>query len=211
MANYVILRVVDFIVSQSITDLSDIYLRFQKLIDGREDREQRWKECVDTLSKNLPFAIGLIYIESNFKVGMKASVVELFDNIKEEFSLLITDAEWIDDGTREKLLLKLKSLIPLIAHPDEGFNEVAINEFYDGIKADKSKYFRTLFQLRVIDADDKFRQTHTSTTLKSSNDWRKYLPPTSVTALYSESDNTIRKRPTTQFINEALALNCHKS
>lgn len=186
------LRVVDSVVSQ-ITELSGIYIHFQKLIDGREDREQNWKECVDTLSKNLPFAIGSIYVEHYFKKEMKATVVEMFNNFKEEFTSMITDAEWIDDGTRKNLLYKLKSVIPLIAFPDGGFNEVAISEFYDGIKVDKSQYLRTLFQLRVIDADNKFRQTYPSTAHESSNEWRKYLPPTSVTALYSELDNTIRK------------------
>lgn len=205
------LRVVDFVVSQSITDLSDIYIHFQKLINGREDRDQRWKECVDSLSKNLPFAIGSVYVERYFKAETKALVVEMFNNIKAEFTSLITDAEWIDAGTREKLLNKLKSLVPLIAYPDGGFNKVAINEFYDAIKVDKSQYLRTLFQLRVIDADNKFRQTNTSSALKSSPNWSKYLPPTSITALYSEFDNTIRKLRASQVIHtKTLAPSCHK-
>lgn len=205
------LRVVDFAVSQSITDLSDIYINFQKLIDGREDRDQRWKECVDSLSKNLPFAIGSVYVESYFKAETKASVVEMFNNIKAEFTSLITNAEWVDAGTRKKLLSTLKSLVPLIAYPDDDFNDVAIGEFYDGIEVDKSQYLRTLFQLRVIDADNKFRQTYTSTALKSSPDWRKYLPPTTITALYSESDNTIRKLRASQVIHtKTLAPSCHK-
>lgn len=207
MANFVILRVIDFAVSQSITDLSDIYIHFQKLIDGREDREQTWRGCVDVLSKNLPFAIGSIYVEEYFKASTKDSVVEMFNNIKDEFVVLITEAKWVDESTREKLLHKLKSIVPLIAVPDDGFNERAINEFYDSIKLDKSQYLRTLFQLRVIDADNKFRQTYTSTALESSNDWRKFPPPTSVTAFYSESDNTIRK---IDDFTLKTAQNCHK-
>ena len=184
---------IDFAVSQSISNLSDIYIHFQKLIDGREDREQTWRDCVDVLTENLPFAVGSVYIEKYFKASTKASVMEMFNNIKDEFNVLIIQADWIDESTREILLNKLKSIATLIAFPDDGFNERAINEFYDGIKLDKSQYLRTLFQLRVIDADNKFRQTYTSTALETSNDWRKYLPPTSVTAYYSASDNTIRK------------------
>lgn len=117
----------------------------------------------------------------------------MFSNIKAEFTKVTSDAEWIDESTRERLLNRLKSLVPLIAYPDGGFDESAINEFYDGIKIDKNRYFRTLFQLRVIDADNKFRQTYTSTSLESLNNWSKYLPPTTVSASYLESDNTIRK------------------
>lgn len=193
LANFVILRVIDFAVSQSISELSDIYIRFQKLIDGREDREQTWRVCVDVVSQNLPFAIGYEYTKNYFSANTKSLAVEMFNGIKNEFNVLITGAEWIDQNTRETLLHKIKSIVPLIAFPDGGFNERAINEFYDGLKFDKSQYLRNLFQLRVIDADNKFRQTYTSTAIESSNDWRKFLPPTSITAFYSESDNTIRK------------------
>lgn len=184
---------VDFAASQSIAELSDVYIRFQRLIDGRQDFEQGWKLCIDVLSKHLPFAIGAAYIKSHVKAESKASTVELFNNIKDEFIGQIARAEWIDERTRAKLSSQLKSLVPLIAYPDAGFNEHAINEFYDGIKPDKSQYLRTLFQLRVIDADNKFRQTYTSTALESSSEWKKYAPPTAVTASYSQSDNTIRK------------------
>lgn len=198
---------IDFAVSQSISNLNDIYIRFQTLIDGREDRDQAWKGCVDVLSENLPFAVGFVYVQKYFKANMKASVVEMFNNIKDQFYEVIREAEWIDESTREKLLYKLKSIVPLIAFPDEGFNERAINEFYDGVISDKNQYLRTLFQLRVIDADNKFRQTYTSTALETSNDWRKYLPPTSVTALYSVSDNSIRK---IERFTPKTTQNCHK-
>lgn len=145
------------------------------------------------LSSNVPFAIGSLYAQKYFKASTKATVVEMFNGIKGEFVTLLKQAEWIDESTREKLLLKLKSLVPLLAMPDGGFNERSINEFYDDIKLDKSQYLRTLFQLRVIDADNKFRQTYTSTALGSSSEWKKYLPPTSIAAVYSQSDNTIRK------------------
>jgi neprilysin len=192
LANHVILRVVDFVASQSTAALSDIYIQFQRLIDGRQDREQKWKECVDVLTKNLPFAVGSIYVKKYFHSDTKASIMEMFENIKAEFMAMIKQAEWIDESTREKLLKRLESLTPLIAYPYvDGFDEQAINEFYDDIKIDKNSYLRTLFQLRVIDADNKFRQTFTSTARE--NNWMKYLPPTSISAFYSESDNTIRK------------------
>lgn len=118
----------------------------------------------------------------------------MFNNIKAIFTALITEAEWIDSDTRENLLNKLKSLIPLIAYPDDGFNENVISGFYDGVTFDKSQYLKTLFHLRVIDADNKFRQTYTSTVVEHSSNWKKYLPPTSLSAVYSASDNTIRKK-----------------
>lgn len=187
------LRIVDFVVSQSTGELGEIYIGFQRQIDGRQDFEQRWKDCVNILSLNLPFAIGATYVQRYLKADTKSSIVEMFNNIKEDFAGVIAEAEWIDKSTREKLLNKLKSVVPLIAYPDDGFDEHVINEFYSGVKIDKNHYMRTLFQLRVIDADNKFRQTFPSTALDKADNWLKYLPPTAATASYSESDNTIRK------------------
>lgn len=158
-----------------------------------QDQDQRWKKCIEVLTENLPFAIGNAYVNSFFSAEAKALVMEMFSSIKQQFTALITQAEWIDESSRNKLLSKLKSLVPLMAYPDHGFDERSINELYDEVKLDKSQYLRTLFQLRVVDADNKFRQTYTSTALESSNSWKKFLPPTSVAALYSQSDNTIRK------------------
>lgn len=188
------LRVVDFVAMQSRSELGSIYIRFQREIDGRQDRDQGWKECIDILNKNLPFAIGSIYIKRHFNVSVKTSIEEMYENIKEEFATLITNAEWVDKSTRDKLLEKLQSLVAMIAFPgDEGFDDQVIKSFYDGIKVDRDQYLRTLFQLRVIDADSKFRQTYMSTAHSKVNEWQKYLPPTSIAALYSASDNTIRK------------------
>lgn len=185
------LRVVDFAAVQSISDLGDIYSKLRRLIDGQQDREQTWKVCIDDLTANLPFAVGKVYIDNFFNPGSKASTLVMFDNIKDELVALITAADWIDKSTRSELLAKLESLVPLIATPDEGFSEKAITEFYADVNFDSTERLKTLLQLRVVDADNKFQQTYTSTVLRSSNSWKKYLPPTSVAASYSKSDNTI--------------------
>lgn len=192
MVNFVVIKMVDFIASQSRSELGAIYDRFQKQIRGRRDREQRWRECIDVLTENLPFAIGAAFVERNFDPEMKASFEEMYRNIKSEFASAISQAEWIDENTRDKLLSKVQSLVPLVAYPDRGFDEQAIKDFYDSIKIDKDQYFRTLFQLRIIAADDKFRQTYTSTTNKPGQ-WRKYLPPTTIASDYTASDNMISK------------------
>lgn len=182
---------VDFVAAQSRSELGAIYVQFQRQIDGRQDREQRWKECVAVLTENLPFAIGAAYIENHFKADTKAAVEEMYRNIKGEFSTTITGAEWIDENTRDKLLNKLQSLVPLMAYPGDGFDDRAIKDFYGGVKIERDQYLRTLFQLRIINADDRFRQAYTSTS--ADHLWKKFLPPTSVAAHYSASDNTISK------------------
>lgn len=182
---------VDYVAAQSISGLSDIRISFQQLIDGRQDHEQQWKRCVADLTRDLPFAIGIAYIEHFVSAEAKASALELFDNIKAEFVELITVAEWIDESTRGTLLNKLKSLVPLIAYPGRGFDEHAISVLYEDIKPDKGHYLTTLFQLRVIDADSKLRQLNSS----GIEEWRRFPSPSDVITAYSPSDNTFRMEP----------------
>jgi predicted metalloendopeptidase len=188
LANFVVAKVVDFVAAQSRSELGAIYERFQKQISGRRAREQRWRECIDVLTQNLPFAIGAAFVENHFQAESKAAFEEMYRNIKDEFTATISEAEWIDENTRDKLLNKLQSIVPLIAHPDRGFDKQAVKDFYDDKKIDKDQYLRTLFQLRIIDADDKFRQTYSTS---EQEQWRKYLAPTSIASDYSASKNTI--------------------
>lgn len=117
----------------------------------------------------------------------------IFNNIKDGFTALIEQAKWIDDSIREKLLNKLKTLTPLIAYPGDGFSETEISAFYSELSIDTNQYLRTLFALRIIDADNKFRRTYATAASSDIDNWRKYLPPTSLIAVYSNSDNTLSK------------------
>jgi predicted metalloendopeptidase len=159
---------------------------------GQDDAEQTWKECSNVVQNQLPYAMGYIYTRDS-KTNARNSTLEIFESIKEEFEKLIASANWIDEAIREGLLNKLKALVPLIAHPPKGFNEREVKEFYSDVKIDVDQYLRTLLQLRIIDADNKFRQTYAPATVNDIDNWKKYLPPTSLSALYSESDNTLRK------------------
>lgn len=182
---------------QSTGKLYEFYIRFRSDIDGRLDRDQSWKECISVVTQNLPFAIGAVYINENFNANTKASVVEMFNYIKLEFINLINESKWIDSNIREKLLTKLNTLRALIAYPPDGFQDLAIARFYDDIDIDENQYLKSLFRLRTIDADSKFKQsrklTAATTTAIELSEWQKYLPPTTATALYSPSDNTISK------------------
>lgn len=117
----------------------------------------------------------------------------IFTIIKDEFATLIEQAKWIDDSIRAKLRNKLNALIPLIAYPSDGFSETEIRAFYSEISIDTDQYLRTLFALRIIAADNKFRQTYEAAAVDDIDNWRKYLPPASLIAVYSDSDNTLSK------------------
>lgn len=183
-------RLIDFTVPYSSSQLKQRYLMFQKEIDGRLDRDQSWKSCVDVVTENLPYAVGAIYVENYFKHSVKQEVLKMFNNIKVEFSNVLKESLWMDDKMKSKMNEKLNSLIPLIGFPGEFYDEQKITDFYKGVQIDGNLYLETLLNLRVLIADAKFQDSYKSTTNES--EWRKYATPTTVTAFYSESDNTIR-------------------
>jgi predicted metalloendopeptidase len=190
LANFVIWRLVDFAANKQGGPLKAFKFQFQRTTSGQLDREQIWKECIAVVKEHLPFAIGyeLAKVDS---FGIKNSSVEMFNNIKDELTALVSNATWIDETVREKLLHKLKTLTPLIAYPRNGFSESEISAFYSDTSINATRYLQSLFELRIIDADNKFRQTYTAH--NDIDDWKRYLPPTEFIAVYSASDNTFRK------------------
>lgn len=191
IANFIMWRLIEFTVPFSSSQLKQRYLKFQKEIDGRLDRDQSWKRCVDIVTENLPYAVGVIYVENYFKHQEKQEVLKMYYNIKDEFSNVLKESLWMDDKMKTKLNDKLNSLTPLIGFPGEYFDEQKISEFYEGVKIDENEYLETLLHLRVIVADAKIQYSYEASGNK--NDWRKYPTATTVTAFYSESNNTIRK------------------
>lgn len=181
-------RLVDFAADKQSGPLKAYKFQLQHATSGQLDREQIWKECINVVKEHLPFAIGykLAKVDS---FGIKNSSLELFSNIKDEFTALVSKAKWIDDSVREKLQHKLKTLTPLIAYPSDGFGDAQISAFYSKVSIDSKRYLQSLFELRIIDADNKF----VAATREDVDNWKKYLPPTSLNAIYSASDNTLRK------------------
>lgn len=191
IANYIIWRLIDFTVPYSSLELKHRYLAFQKDIDGRLDRDQTWKSCVDVVTEHIPYAIGAVYVEDYLKRQVKQEVVKMFNNIKVEFSNVLKESLWMNEKMISKLNDKLNSLTPLIGFPGEHYDDQKVTDFYKDVKIDDNQYLETLLHLRLLIADAKFQDLYKTTTNES--EWRKYPAPTTVTAFYSESDNTIRK------------------
>lgn len=194
-ANFIIWRVIDYAANQIESPLKIYKFQFQSATLGQLDREQIWKECINVVERELPYAIGYNFIK-NDSFKLKNSSLMMFNIIKDEFTALIEQAKWIDDSIRAKLLNKLRALTPLIAYPNDGFSETEISAFYSEISIDTDQYLqylRTLFALRIIDADNKLRETYAAASSDDIDNWRKYLSPTSLNAVYSDSDNTLRK------------------
>lgn len=186
-------RLVDYAGSQIAGPIQIYKFQLKRTFDGRLDMKQQWKECINVVKNELPFAIG-VYITRDLPTNFTSTVNDIFNNVKDEFTQLIAPTSWIDEAVRHNLQNKLETLKPLISHPTADFIQSEIIEFYNEIKIDPNQYIHTLLQLRVIDADNKFKQTYATTaTVNDVDNWKKYLPPSSLTAFYSESDNTLRK------------------
>lgn len=193
-ANFLIWRLVDYAGSQVIGSVKYSKFQLEHTINGKQDMEQSWKECINVIKSELAYVTGWHFTKDDpFK--LKRSAIEILDSIKYEFSLLINNSRWFDDAVRVELNKKIEHLSEFIAYPDvTGFNESEIINFYDEIDVVENQYYRSLLQLRIIDADNKFKETFAS---KDSDDnadcWKKYLPPTLISAVYSPFENSLRK------------------
>lgn len=193
-ANFVIWRLIDYAADKFQSPLKIFKFEFNKSISGQLDREQIWKQCINIVKHELPYAIGYKFI-NNDTFALKQASLEIFYNTKSIFATLIKQTKWIDKLILDEILSKLNTLLPLIAYPSDGFNAKEISAFYSEISF--TEYLHTLFALRIIDADNIFNQNYATTSSDAAtrdgvDNWKKYAPPTSLSALYSASDVTLR-------------------
>lgn len=84
-ANYVLGRTAAASVSYLTDDIRKRQLKYMAVINGKMEREPRWKECVDIVSSSLAISVGSMYVRKYFKEDAKKTALEMVGDIKEEF------------------------------------------------------------------------------------------------------------------------------
>ncbi|XP_060527001.1 neprilysin-2-like [Cylas formicarius] len=106
-------------------------------VNGVFDRPERWHVCVQVTRQKLSPQINLGYIERYFDDRTQSHVTDLIRNIKYQFRKNILERNWLDNETKERLLLTLLSSaekifsvydLEQIFMEDNAYRDVEINE-----------------------------------------------------------------------------------
>jgi predicted metalloendopeptidase len=163
-------------------------LQFKSAISGQEDKEPRWKECIDLTSSSLPTALSAMFVRKYFKAESKKSALEMVNAIKSEFEDILKSVPWMGEKTREAALTKIKTMHTHIGHPDELMDDQKLTDFYKAVNVDEDKYLESILSIKRFDNDRDFNKLHLPV---NKTDWVKQSKQAQVNAFYSALENSI--------------------
>lgn len=91
VANYMFWRVVKASIGHLNNEARTIVAEYSRNITGQTERSPRWRSCVGNALNTFSAAIGKLYVIQHFKEDAKESMLEMVDNIKEEFRRILDE------------------------------------------------------------------------------------------------------------------------
>ena len=101
-ANYLLWRVVAATMSYMTEEVEKVGLKFAKKLTGQSAKPPRWKKCAGAATGSLSSAVGSLYVSKHFDEASKSTALEMVNDIKKQFDIILDQIDWMDDGTRLK-------------------------------------------------------------------------------------------------------------
>jgi predicted metalloendopeptidase len=79
-------------------------------------------------------AVSWLFVDPTFHNNEAPKVREMLENIKEAFTSLVVEADWMDRSTRAATLEKNRKMSSKIGFPKWLFNEDELNRYYEGVR-----------------------------------------------------------------------------
>ncbi|QBS42916.1 endothelin-converting protein [Nocardia sp. CS682] len=150
-----------------------------KALQGRDQRQEPWKDGLATVSLYLGEPFGKLYVEQHFpaqaKDRAKALVADLMDAYRQDF----TNSSWMSPPTRQAALAKLDKIVAKIGYPDKWID-------YSGVKITKGKLVESLRAARAFEVNRSLGKLGTPV---DRAEWG--FPPQTVNAMYDPTANEI--------------------
>ncbi|XP_031639286.1 neprilysin-2-like [Contarinia nasturtii] len=188
IANYMMWRITSYSSFFLTSELRNRQLIYRTAVNGIQEQGARWKECTDLTKESLPMAVGALYVRKHFQQDSKAAAMDMVNRIRNEMELILNDAKWMDDETRQSALNKLKAMSTYVGYPDEMMNDSKIEEYHKNVEIDENNYLLSYLNLSVFGTDlgfKEFRKPYIKT------DWTMHSDPAIVNAFYSSISNSI--------------------
>lgn len=157
---------------------ADLFWKFKIDICG-------WQEIprsvfiYDIVTREMPDAIGALFIKTYFPPAKKDKIAIMITNLKEAFRNRIQNNEWISESSKNNILIKLNNMKFMVGGPEKYVD-------YDKLVFTKSNFIQNLFHVREF---SNRRHTARMGTAKDFQAWSVY--PHSTNAWYSAGKNAI--------------------
>lgn len=191
LANYVTWRRALSSVSYLPSKFRQLQQEYTRQTTGRTVETPRWLECVNTVLNNYPHALGALYVRKHFNEAAKEKSLEMVNNIKDEFKIMLSEIEWMDAETKTQANEKANSITEQIAYADELLDDAKIDEYYGTFRATISEieYYESIFRFNVASTNRNNKRLREPI---DKDEWTSHVAPAIVNAFYSSLENSIK-------------------
>ncbi|XP_072534872.1 kell blood group glycoprotein [Salminus brasiliensis] len=143
---YMILTLLQTLIPALDSRFTQIMSVFSSAIDSREGEIPHWRHCVQQTLKGFDMLLSHA-IKENYA---HEEAEELMHDIYSAFKTKVTNLSWRDEGSRDLVLNKVKSLTPKLSTNTEIHNQLNLNNHYSEVIMSEEDYFSNYLQLLIL-------------------------------------------------------------
>jgi putative endopeptidase len=152
---------------------------YNKLLNGQQTPESRWKRVTGMVNGTLGDALGKLYVEKYFPPSAKRYMMNLVNNLQRTYRDRIRHNSWMSDSTKAKAIDKLNAYIKKIGYPDKWKDYSSISISRDSLIANLQHIGKWQYWYNIRKLGKPVDKT----------EW--YMTPPTVNAYYDPSFNEI--------------------
>ena len=124
------------------SDFARSYEEFKAAIRGtRSPARSRDLVVADVVNREVPDAVGTLYLQEFFPETTRAKVSAIFNNLKVAFGRRLQRSTWLSEKTKKAALRKLIAMRLQTGGPEETLS-------YDGVELAESQFLRNVLKVR---------------------------------------------------------------
>ncbi|MFI9406424.1 M13 family metallopeptidase [Nocardia sp. NPDC052316] len=150
-----------------------------KALQGRDQRQEPWKDGLATVSLYLGEPFGKLYVAQHFPAKAKERAKALVADLMEAYRQDFTNSSWMSPPTKQAALAKLDKIVAKIGYPDKWID-------YSGVKITRGRLVESLRAARAFEVNRAFAKLGTPV---DRAEWG--FPPQTVNAMYDPTANEI--------------------
>ncbi|MFI6046281.1 M13 family metallopeptidase [Nocardia sp. NPDC051321] len=160
--------------------INDANFEFKgKVLNGQEERPDRWKYGVGIVDDKLGEQLGKVYVDKYFPPEAKQRAKEMLDDVIAAYRENFTNSTWMSPATRTASIAKLDKIDPKIGYPDKWVD-------YSKMKITRGKLIESLLSINTFESKRAFARLGTPV---DKSEWG--MSPQTVNAYYSANTNQI--------------------
>ena len=144
-------------------------------------------QCVRIVETLLPKAVGSSYVKNVVDEEYK-ELEEMVAGIRDQFGIMVQEAEWLEDETKERGRKKAASVVEHIGYPTQLLDTEAVSQLYEGLELSSEDPLGNIVNLTLYNQNYSYGKLREEV---NKTDWNSRVPVSRVSAEYYGKDNSI--------------------